>query len=103
MQKFSLNMAAKKDVRSYDDESNIFASITVVLQMPDGSTKEVAATTGDTIQILKKKMEVDLGLPYAKTSCYHDGKLMIEPLSLNDFPNLPKDRPVIEVRVRMLN
>jgi len=94
-------MAAKKDVRSYDDESNIFATITLVLQLPDGTTKDLAATTGDTIQIIKKKMEAELGFPYSKTSCFLDGKLMIEPLSLNDFPNLPKERPVIEVRVRL--
>lgn len=101
MKKLSLGVVApeKKEVRSYDEESNIHAPITVVLKLPDGSTKEFAQTTGDTIQIIKKKIEVELGFPYHKTSCFYAGKLLIEPLSLNDFPDLPKDKPVIDVRV----
>lgn len=85
---------------SYAEESDIFSAVTITLNLPDGSKKSFNGTTGDTIQIIKKRLEAEIGLPYHETSCHlPDGTLMIEPLSLNDFPSLDKTNPVIEVRV----
>eukprot|EP01087_Luapelamoeba_hula_P013032 TRINITY_DN36_c14_g1_i1.p1 TRINITY_DN36_c14_g1~~TRINITY_DN36_c14_g1_i1.p1 ORF type:complete len:114 (+),score=18.08 TRINITY_DN36_c14_g1_i1:75-416(+) len=87
-------------IQSYDQEANIFAPITVHLQLPDGTTRDFHQTTGDTVQIIKKKMEVELGLPYARTQCFLNGKFMMEPLSLNDFPSLPTDGSPVTIEVR---
>merc|ERR1711915_630934 len=88
---------SKLDEASYDEESNIFEPMVLFLNLPDGTTKEWNVSTGDTIQMIKKRIEVELGLMQADTRCELDGKNMIEPLSLNDFATLMEKKADHEV------
>jgi hypothetical protein len=73
---------------SYYQESDIFEDITITLIMPDGVTFKLIVKTGETVQEIKRKLDTLHGIPYADASLYYNGKCMIDPLSLNDFPGL---------------
>jgi hypothetical protein len=90
----------EKNEPSYDEESNIFQPIKLIIKLPTGSIKEFNCTTGDTVQIIKKRLEAEDSIPYKETVCYCAGEPMLEPLSLNDFPNLDLSNPVIEVKYK---
>ncbi|KAL6056812.1 hypothetical protein QOT17_015839 [Balamuthia mandrillaris] len=103
--KLSLAQLGKKgegeeEAVSYAQEADIFEPLDLKLEMPDGTTKVMKFTTGDTIQIIKKRLEAEHDIPFTSVDCLLDGKVMLEPLSLNDFPNLDKSNPTIQVRKR---
>eukprot|EP01088_Endostelium_zonatum_P004381 TRINITY_DN1561_c0_g1_i1.p1 TRINITY_DN1561_c0_g1~~TRINITY_DN1561_c0_g1_i1.p1 ORF type:complete len:108 (-),score=16.68 TRINITY_DN1561_c0_g1_i1:184-507(-) len=100
---FSLNLSANapKQTKTYDEESDIHEPVTVKLTLPDGTSKTLNVTVGTTIQIIKKMLETDIGLSYKDNDCFYNGKIMMEPLSLNDFPGfLDSSDKHIEIKKR---
>lgn len=72
----------------YDQESDIFEDIPITLILPDGITFKLVVKTGETVQEIKRKLDTLHGIPYSDATLYYNGRHMIDPLSLNDFPGL---------------
>eukprot|EP01113_Clastostelium_recurvatum_P043614 TRINITY_DN7248_c0_g1_i6.p1 TRINITY_DN7248_c0_g1~~TRINITY_DN7248_c0_g1_i6.p1 ORF type:complete len:505 (+),score=124.64 TRINITY_DN7248_c0_g1_i6:150-1664(+) len=86
--------------RSYDEESNIHEQITLKMVMPSGVTHEIKASTGQTVQELKKILEVKHQIPCRASSLFYGGKFMLDPLSINDFPGIMRDKgAVITIKI----
>ncbi|ELR21699.1 uncharacterized protein ACA1_384020 [Acanthamoeba castellanii str. Neff] len=95
-----LSLAKTEDrAPSYDEESNIFQPLALQIVTPEGTTITMQVTTGDTISIIKKRLEVEHSIAYKETVLTLNDKVMIEPLSLNDFADLPAVDPVIVCKV----
>jgi hypothetical protein len=78
-----------------DDEK---ASVPILFKFPDGSTLERSYPMGQTIAYIKGNLE-DLrsDAAYDKTTLKLDGKMLIDPLSLNDLPFKADEVNVVEV------
>lgn len=72
---------------TYDEESDIHDDITLTLEFPDGKTKDIFCKTGETVINLKKKLFDEFEIPFSCKLSYNDN-VMLDPLSLNDFPVL---------------
>eukprot|EP01112_Ceratiomyxa_fruticulosa_P014635 TRINITY_DN420_c0_g1_i1.p1 TRINITY_DN420_c0_g1~~TRINITY_DN420_c0_g1_i1.p1 ORF type:complete len:389 (-),score=67.58 TRINITY_DN420_c0_g1_i1:61-1227(-) len=78
--------------RSYDDESNIHSSITVTVVFPSGENHELKISTGQTVQDVKKILEVKHQVPCRASSLFYDGVIMLDPLSINDYPKIMREQ-----------
>lgn len=86
---------------SYHCESDIFEDIDVQLTFPGGDLRILRVKMGETVQGIKRHIETNFGIPYTNSALYLDGKHMLDPLSLNDFPSIAqKQTTSLEVRVR---
>eukprot|EP00168_Porphyra_purpurea_P000447 TRINITY_DN10498_c0_g1_i1.p1 TRINITY_DN10498_c0_g1~~TRINITY_DN10498_c0_g1_i1.p1 ORF type:complete len:142 (+),score=44.63 TRINITY_DN10498_c0_g1_i1:66-428(+) len=102
---FSLDLSAKPEVdedalkspvgklelagsaKSYDEESDIHEDITIIVKLDGDRTEKIDCKTGETIMNIKKKIHDDHGVPFSCVVSFQ-GKPMLDPLSLNDFPHL---------------
>jgi len=85
---------------SYYQESDIFEDIPITLILPDGITFKLIVKTGETVQEIKRKLDTLHGVPYSDATLYYNGKCMIDPLSLNDFPGLVRKTNVcLDVKI----
>lgn len=73
---------------AYDKESDIHDHIVVHLVLPDGVIHKFSVTVGETVQMIKRRLEDVHGIPYSDVTLCFNGKCLIDPLSLNDFPEL---------------
>jgi hypothetical protein len=60
--------------------------ISVVFELPDGSQGENIFKLGHTVEFLKSFVESEYGIPMGEQNLYLEDALMMDPLSLNDFP-----------------
>lgn len=58
----------------------------VVFELPDGSEGENRFKLGQTIQVLKNFVEDEYDIPMTHQRLYLDNKLMLDPLTLADYP-----------------
>jgi hypothetical protein len=91
-------------VKDYAEESDIHPEISVDLKFSDSHTIHLRLKTGDTVQNIKKRLEAEHNMPYAKTALSLNGQQMLDPLSLNDFAPIneavkQKRNVVIDVQV----
>jgi len=85
---------------SYYHESDIFEDIPITLLLPGGITFKLIVKTGETVQEIKRKLDTEHGVPYSDATLYYNGKCMIDPLSLNDFPGLVRKTNVcLDVKI----
>eukprot|EP00005_Dracoamoeba_jomungandri_P005541 CAMPEP_0174260050 /NCGR_PEP_ID=MMETSP0439-20130205/8796_1 /TAXON_ID=0 /ORGANISM="Stereomyxa ramosa, Strain Chinc5" /LENGTH=102 /DNA_ID=CAMNT_0015344181 /DNA_START=42 /DNA_END=350 /DNA_ORIENTATION=- len=89
--KLHLSKIEKKDDESYDTESSIHQEVTINITLPDEREVQMKFTTGDTVQNIKKRLVAEHDLVYGDIECFYNDTLMIDPLSLNDFPDLDLD------------
>eukprot|EP01116_Phalansterium_solitarium_P025675 TRINITY_DN9939_c0_g1_i1.p1 TRINITY_DN9939_c0_g1~~TRINITY_DN9939_c0_g1_i1.p1 ORF type:complete len:227 (-),score=33.71 TRINITY_DN9939_c0_g1_i1:235-915(-) len=88
---------------SYYEESDIHHDLTVTLLLPDGRHEVFALKDGETVSELKRKLVTTRNYPhpFADTQLYLNGKFMMDPLSLNDFPAIVgKSEISLEVRIK---
>jgi len=86
--------SGNSEAQSYHDESNIFEEIRLVCVLPAGDTLQLLVNSGETVQEIKRKLDAVHGIPFSTSSLHHNGKLMMDPLSLNDFPGLLAKSPL---------
>lgn len=60
--------------------------VNVVFDLPDGSQGEGLFKLGHTIELLKSFVECEYGIPMADQDMFMDEKLLMNPLSLLDYP-----------------
>ena len=86
--------------QSYHEESDIHNDIPVQLNFPNGTTKTINVKIGETVQEIKRRLMVEHGIPYSESKLFLDGKFMLDPLSLNDFPSIvEQNRANISIQV----
>lgn len=61
-------------------------SVNVVFELPDGSQGESTFKLGQTVEVLKSFVESEYGIPMQDQRLYIEDKLMLNPLSLLDYP-----------------
>ena len=60
--------------------------IIVVFDLPDGSQSDSKFRLGQTVEVLKSFVESEFGIPMQHQVLRSQGKIMMDPLSLLDFP-----------------
>jgi len=89
--------AERKD--SQDDSAQIQEQdVLVIFELPDGSQGESKFRLGQTVELLKSFVESEYGIPMEDQKLYLEDKLMLNPLSLLDYPEA-KGEEEIFVRV----
>ena len=72
--------------------------VTINFNCSDGSKYIQQFAIGQTVQVLKAWLDSEKGIPYANQMLYlgndSSGKVMIDPLSLNDFGGISVDKDV---------
>jgi hypothetical protein len=79
-----LSFAASKN--SYEQEGIQEQDMNVVFELPDGSQGESRFKMGQTIEVLKSFVESEYGIPMEEQRLYIDNKLLLNPMSLLDYP-----------------
>jgi hypothetical protein len=79
-----LSFAACKN--SYEQEGIQEQDMNVVFELPDGSQGESRFKMGQTIEVLKSFVESEYGIPMEEQRLYIDNKLLLNPMSLLDYP-----------------
>merc|ERR1712083_228192 len=69
------------------------ADLNLQIQLPDGTTVQIAAPMGQDVvyvksHLLKKLQETNEDFQYGHITMLLDGGMMIDPLSLSDFPKI---------------
>jgi len=82
------------EAQSYHDESNIFEEILLICVLPAGDSLQLTVKSGETVQEIKRKLDATHGIPFSTCSLLHNGNLLMDPLSLNDFPGLIVKSPL---------
>ena len=60
--------------------------VLVVFDLPDGSQGESMFKLGQTVEVLKSFVESEYGIPMPLQTMFLDDKLLMDPLSLLDYP-----------------
>lgn len=101
----TLSSAAKEPtkppppVHSYDTESNIHQDIKITFSLPSGELFEETVKNGETVQEIKRRLYSAEKIP-TNSLFYFDGKHMMDPLSLNDFPDVV-GRSAVQIEVKV--
>jgi hypothetical protein len=61
--------------------------IIVVFILPDGSEDEAKFKLGHTVEYLKSFIELQYGITMSDCTLYVDERMMLDPMSLNDYPD----------------
>jgi len=75
--------------------------IIVVFDLPDGSQSDSKFRLGQTVEVLKSFVESEFGIPMQHQVLRSQGKIMMDPLSLLDFPEA-KGMLVIDMYVLIM-
>jgi hypothetical protein len=81
-----LSFAASKEP-NLDREGIQEQDITVIFELPDGSQGESVFKLGQTVEVLKSYVESEYGIPMEDQKLYFDDRLMLNPLSILDYPD----------------
>lgn len=79
-------------------ERQLLEECVVIFELPDGSEGEKSFKIGQTVQVLKSFVEDEYDIPMAAQKLYLGDQLMLDPLTLGDYPTIRPSRSVI-VRV----
>lgn len=93
-----LSFAAESKEDHYEQSGIQEHQVTVVFELPDGSQGEHHFKLGQTVEVLKSFVESEYGISMEEQRLYLDDKLMLNPLSLLDYPEA-KGEEEIFVRV----
>ncbi|PRP75556.1 hypothetical protein PROFUN_09042 [Planoprotostelium fungivorum] len=97
----SLDLSRNSSSSSFFEESDIFEEIPVTLELFDGRSLTKEVEIGETVLGLKRILYDLFHIPFDTITLYLDGKAMLDPLSLNDFPSIvEQNKAVIQVKVK---
>jgi hypothetical protein len=88
-----LTLEQTKGVKDYAEESDIYEDIEVTLRnQATGETERLRLKIGETVQNIKKRIvaraPAGTAIEYRDVELVLDGRPMMDPLSLNDFPEI---------------
>jgi hypothetical protein len=101
---FAFGTSSAKDDKDMDGMNGVQEeNILVIFDLPDGSQGENIFKLGQTVEFLKSFVESEYGIPMAEQVFFvetkrGEPKLMMDPLSLLDFPEA---KGVSEVFIRV--
>eukprot|EP00429_Kryptoperidinium_foliaceum_P135396 CAMPEP_0176270024 /NCGR_PEP_ID=MMETSP0121_2-20121125/44490_1 /TAXON_ID=160619 /ORGANISM="Kryptoperidinium foliaceum, Strain CCMP 1326" /LENGTH=125 /DNA_ID=CAMNT_0017610163 /DNA_START=16 /DNA_END=393 /DNA_ORIENTATION=+ len=76
------------------------APLRIICQMPDGSMQEVACNMGHDVMYAKGQLSRKTEIDFGRLKLFMGGKLMFDPLSFNDFPDIVNS-PTKEIQVQV--
>ena len=83
----NLGREESKDKDRVDEASGVQEDeVLVVFELPDNSQSEARFRLGQTVQVLKSFVEAEFGIPMQTCVLRFLGKVMLDPLSLLDYP-----------------
>jgi hypothetical protein len=68
--------------------------------LPGGGTLQQKVNTGETFSELKRKLYVTHGIPSSNSTLFFEGKMLMDPLSLNDIVGLVDKSGVATIEVK---
>ena len=71
---------------------NAEAEVMIIFELPDGSQTEQKFKMGQSVEVLKSFVASEVGMPMDQQQLYVEDKLMFDPLSLMDFPEIVSGR-----------
>lgn len=91
---------AERQPPNYHDklERELEEQCRVIFELPDGSEGEQYFKMGHTVQVLKSFVEDEFEIPMTAQRLYLNEQIMLDPLTLSDFPRI---RPATTVFVRV--
>eukprot|EP01115_Flamella_aegyptia_P012804 TRINITY_DN65259_c0_g1_i5.p1 TRINITY_DN65259_c0_g1~~TRINITY_DN65259_c0_g1_i5.p1 ORF type:complete len:160 (-),score=47.98 TRINITY_DN65259_c0_g1_i5:54-497(-) len=101
--KLSLSSAKNNENESYfEEEDKLHSVYDICFKLPNGNEKVFQCKTGETLINIKKKIHDEEGVSFDVT-CYYNNSPLMDPMSLNDFPEIIEECkkeqvPVIELR-----
>ena len=76
------------DAKGVDKDEGVQEDeILVVFDLPDGSQSDFKFKLGHTVEYVKSYVEGEFGIPMKSQVLRFQGKMMMDPLSLLDFPD----------------
>jgi len=84
----SLAAEAKNSSRNTDEPDIQEESLQIVFDLPDGSQGESSFKLGQTIEVLKSYIESEYGIPMMEQTLYLEDKVLHNPFSLLDYPEM---------------
>tara|TARA_A100001035_G_C27615913_1_gene423202 strand:- start:90 stop:536 length:447 start_codon:yes stop_codon:yes gene_type:complete len=90
VKQLNLSLATNRGRNSENrgDEVNIQEkNVLVVFDLPDGSQSEQYFKLGQTVEVLKSHIENEYGILMTEQALFLEDKLMLDPLSLLDYPD----------------
>lgn len=87
----------------YFSESNIHEDILITFTLPGGAMHQQKVKSGETVQELKRQLYASLGIPFSRLTLFHNGKRMLDPLSLNDIAGVVDNSGSAQIEVKQLN
>jgi hypothetical protein len=82
-----LTKAAAASKSEADDEAQPQEQeVLVIFELPDGSQAEYPFKMGHTVELLKSHVESEYGIPMSEQTLFLDDVLLMDPLSLMDYP-----------------
>jgi len=77
-------------ISSFDKEEEKLrgAALTLEVQCSTGEKIDIKVFMGQDVALAKGKLAEKLQVPYGKIKIFKDEKLMFDPLSFNDFPDI---------------
>ncbi len=77
-----------KVVKDKQEESLLGDNVTIVFQLPNGKKKTHKVNMGRPVEWLKVLVEKEHGIDFHKQELQFDGKVIPDPLSLNDIAGI---------------
>lgn len=77
------------------------ADLVVECTLPDGKVEQVRCSMGHDVAYAKGQLARQLDLPYGAIKLFLHEKLMFDPLSFNDFPEVVSGGGAVNVRVEV--
>ncbi|GMH71463.1 hypothetical protein TrVE_jg14434 [Triparma verrucosa] len=68
------------------------SEVMIIFELPDGSQTEESFKMGQSVEVLKSFVASEVGMPMEGQQLYLQDKLMFDPLSLMDFPEIVASR-----------
>eukprot|EP00903_Cladosiphon_okamuranus_P015689 g14486.t1 len=73
------------------------APVTIVFDLPDGSQADQEFQLGQTVELLKSFIESEFGIPMSGQELYLGSELMMDPMSLLDYPEVDSGGDILIV------
>ncbi|CAM9207345.1 unnamed protein product [Ectocarpus sp. 13 AM-2016] len=77
-----------QDVHADNGFQRQVAVVTVVFDLPDGSQADQEFQMGQTVEVLKSFVESEFGIPMSCQELYLGSVLMMDPMTLLDYPEV---------------
>eukprot|EP01103_Thecamoeba_quadrilineata_P013828 TRINITY_DN3956_c0_g1_i1.p1 TRINITY_DN3956_c0_g1~~TRINITY_DN3956_c0_g1_i1.p1 ORF type:complete len:134 (+),score=30.02 TRINITY_DN3956_c0_g1_i1:57-458(+) len=80
-----------ESILTHEQEANNYVSVDLHLALPNGSSKKLTFSSGDTVQNVKKKLYDDDIYRGGQLTLTYEGKVLLDPMAFVDYPEIVKN------------